>query len=442
MAPSSLASSILNLIKAVIGTGMLSIPWVFGQTGLLLGCCGLAFAATIEILAMHLLANSVMHARRSTQNVTYHSLSRAAFGSSPIASSFISSCLFFCAGGVIATYLMVIGDLMPEVSEYVGLVGHPWMSRQLWIAVIGWGIEAPLCCLSNIGSLKISSIIGNVGIMYIVILIILFASGVIFLPYPTQAVSFWPPPHSPYTTVPGMVKALPIFIFAIDCSMNMPTLICELGEVSMRDVDAMIVVAVAVCVATYTLVGVCGSVAFGASVDADSLQSFPNQSGTLGGFVSIFARVAIVLNLMGGIPLFMHPLRSNFSQMVLGKASQDLWLPVRVLVTVVLFLLIWLLALVAGSLDEAMALVGGTTFMIIGYTMPAVFFLVGGNNAGALDTCVEMQGRAEGVVIAGASVWNIRTGHFKKAARVLAVTSLTLIPLLLAGQVYGIFNKH
>merc|ERR1719174_445250 len=102
--------------------------------------------------------------------------------------------------------------------------------------------------------------------------------------------------------------------------MNVPTLVLELADSTIKRVDTMIIAGVGICTFIYGVVGVCGSIAFGASVEGNGLMSFPNEQGTTGGLVSIFARVAIVVNVIGGIPLYMHPFRATVSQVLFAKS--------------------------------------------------------------------------------------------------------------------------
>jgi len=274
--------------------------------------------------------------------------------------------------------------------------------------------------------------------VYTTVVIMLFSFGMIDLPQPKQVVSFWPPEESDFTSLPGMMQSFPIFIFAFACSINVPALVVELDALTLRRADIMMFLGLGSCTAIYMLVGICGSIAFGASVEGDSLKSFPKGEGTIGGLLSTIGRVAIVANVMGGIPLKIHPLRAAVSPLLFGKESTELRMSVRTSLTIVLFGISWLLALVITNLDEVMAFIGSTANMVTGFSLPALFYCYG-MNRGANDT-EEDFGIQESPAIGGSR--SRKAGWMRNLARVMAVVSLVLIPVLLSGEVVKIIGHE
>jgi len=343
------------------------------------------------------------------------------------------------AFGASVSFFVVIGDLLPEVMVYFGVLGYPWNSRRFWITAIGWFFELPLCCLSSLDSLRFSSMIGTIGIMYIVFVVAVFACGSIDLPVPEQSWSVWMPPHSSYTSVLGMIESVPLFVFAFGCALNIPTAILELENITMKQIDAMIFLAIAISTAIYMLVGVCGSIAFGASVEGNSLKSFPNDDD-IGGRLSIFARIAIVLAVLGSLPLYMHPFRANVSEMAFGKDPKELGAAIRIMIAVLLFSLVYGVSILVEGLDEVMALVGSTSMMLIGFSFPALFYYCGvrrqipqdGNFGVGLQN--QPQGTEEGA--------QRRQGLLRTTAWLVSVVSLVLVPLLVAGEIYKMASGH
>jgi len=258
-----------------------------------------------------------------------------------------------------------------------------------------------------------------------------------------QEVTMNPPPPSDYTTMPGMIESFPIFVFAFGCTLNVPTLILELAEPTALRVDSMVLAGVAIATVLYGITGLCGSYAFGASVAGNCLKSFPNELGTIGGLVSIFARVAIVLNVMGAIPLYMHPLRSVTSELLFGKAPKDLAAPVRTTVALVIFILTWGCGCLVKSLDEVMAFVGSTSHILLGFTLPALFYCL--CDRGPRDDIlgVELQNQEGGVAGDGAGARPAQKGGLsRKLSWVVVVVSLVFIPSLLSMEAVKMMTGH
>lgn len=440
MGSASLPFSIVNLVKVIIGSGILCLPFVFSQTGLVLGATTLITCAFVVVFALHLLGLSVLQAFERGKDASFHSLSHAAFGGRQAATTLVNVCVILVAFGSGVAYIVVIGDLLPEMVEYLGFETNLWRSRGFWMTAIGWGVEFPLCLLPNLDSLKFSSMIGTVGILYILIVVSVFAYGAIPVPPPQQHVSMWPPPHSPHTSTAGMFESIGICVFTFGCSKNFPSLIVELKQPTVRRVDTLIVSAVGICAVIYMIVGICGSVAFGASVAGNSLKSFPNDPGTLGGLVSAFARVAMAVNVMGSIPFCVQPLRAIVLQMLPSGSPPDASVTLRSTVTFVLFLFMWGAALVLTNLDEILAFVGSTADIAISFALPGLFYYLSSRGQSD-DSLFGVSSAEEGTVARDSGIRKV-TGPLRRGAQVLAIVSVALIPFLLTMEAYKMFNEH
>jgi amino acid permease len=271
--------------------------------------------------------------------------------------------------------------------------------------------------------------------VYIVFAVAVFASGSIDLPTPEQNWTLWIPPQSKYTSVPGMVQSLPLFVFSFGCAINVPTIILELEVMTLKQIDAMIILAISISTGIYMLVGVCGAMAFGASVEGNSLKSFPNDDG-VGGLLSIFARLAIVLAVMGGIPLYMYPFRVTISEMVFEKDPKELHYGIRIATAVLLFGLVYGLAMVVQSVEEVMALVGSTSMMLIGFSFPALFYALEGRRQNAESEYSNFGVVVQDLARGDAAGLQPRQSPLRKSAWITAIVTLVLVPILLAGEIY------
>ena len=323
--------------------------------------------------------------RRSSTAVTYASLADECFNGSPVARGAVDATIALGCFGFATSYLIVIGGLMPQVAEMLcgstpricGAAAPLLQSRQLWITALGGGVGLPLMCASSLDALRFSSVVGNLGAVFIVLVTCAFALGLLPLPHaPLAPVSYEPTLRPPYTSVAGMVECVSIFFFAFSCAQNLPSLAHELRDATPRRLAAMVAAGIAISALMYQLTAWCGATAFGASVDANLLRSFPVHGGALVGAVGTVARVAVVLNVGGGFPLNMHPARTSLSGLFFGRPPSELDRRRWAALTGGLFFASWLLAVAIESLDTAMAFIGGTTALAMNFLFPAAFYIV------------------------------------------------------------------
>jgi amino acid permease len=75
--------------------------------------------------------------------------------------------------GVATSFLIVIGDLMPDVMDSINASGI-WLHRQIWVT-IGFAIVAPLSFLKSLDALKYTSVISIGFVVFLVGIIIFYA---------------------------------------------------------------------------------------------------------------------------------------------------------------------------------------------------------------------------------------------------------------------------
>jgi len=427
MGSSTIPASITNLVKTIIGCSILCVPYAFGQTGLLLGSVLLILCGIIQAVALHLLALCVLKAQSRGEDTSFRALASAALGPSAATDLLVEGCVLACCFGFAIGQLMTMGGLLPQICDYMGLGGEYWSNNQFWISVVGWCIGLPLMCLNNLDSLKVTSYIGNAGIVYVVVVLCAFAVG--FIPVasaPDQVVTLEPPAHSQYTSLPGLVESLPIFVAGFSCAQNLPTLVLELKDNSVRRIDIVIFGGIAISAGLVLLTGLFGSVAFGASVNGNVLLSFPSAPGTVCGLLANIGRIANVLNLLGCYPLYMHPARSSVSSMMLRKSPADLSFSSWAIVTLCTFLLCWIAAMLLTTLDVIMAYIGATCCMLMGFTFPALFYR---RLSAAADGSLQEKLIVDTEKAEDHASW-MSTAHM------IQVTSLVLIPVLVGVQTW------
>ncbi|CAE7673250.1 avt5 [Symbiodinium microadriaticum] len=119
--------------------------------------------------------------------------------------------------GVCASYLIVIGGLMPDVMDNFGIGGF-WTDRTPWI-VLGFAIVAPLSCFHKLDALKYTSGLAVVFVLFLMCLVFVYSLPDVGL----NACDTDDDDSECRGSMPlfefsgGTLKVLSIFIFAFSC---------------------------------------------------------------------------------------------------------------------------------------------------------------------------------------------------------------------------------
>ena len=393
----SWSASVTCLVKTIIGAGILGLPYAFAQTGYLLGISLLLLCGAAQWFALHLLAILVLDAKsRGVVAPSFRSLALDAFGSNVGATAFEIVLGIHCFG-TSTSYLIVVGDLMPQL---VGLVSDAeWLNdRHLWIAIVAIFIELPLFWQRTLDALKISSHMGNLAVALVAMLTISFAIGILHPDAPpTSFVPFLPPTDGNSSTQVGV---LGVYVFAYACAMNLPAITIELNKPTIKRIDSVALCGVGLSALLYVLVGWGGAAAFGDSVAPNLLISFPidvNAAGRWSVLSGVVARALMTLNVAATFPLMMFPARNAVSLIHLGRPAASLDRIGWAVLTLGLFVPSLMLAMMVSSLDLALGLVGGSTGMCIGFIFPGLLYanIMRGRGADAATADAELRAEEE-----------------------------------------------
>jgi amino acid permease len=163
----SILSCYVNLANTILGSGMLGLPYAYANSGWVLGSILLIVSCTSSAFALHTLSLCAMSlpGPSSFYSVGHHVM--------PAFTLLIDFAVAIKCFGVATSYLIVIGDLMPDVMEQMD-APKIWHSRYIWV-LFGWAIVAPLSCLRNLDSLKFTSFVSIVFVAFLTFLIIFYA---------------------------------------------------------------------------------------------------------------------------------------------------------------------------------------------------------------------------------------------------------------------------
>lgn len=305
----SLLSSIINLAKTCVGTGILTLPFAFKGCGLLWGWVFTLLTGFMAAFTLFLLGEvATFGGRRPTLNaVGKHSL--GSVGSVLVDLSVCMNNL-----GAMISYLVIASTTVQTiVQQNFALSGvAPW-PRQVYV-VIGIAIVAPLCLVRRVNMLRFSSSVAMVALTLVTIMIVLFA-----MPWSERVPAFQPCSTGTQckgdvllsTTPVDILTQFVIFTNAYTCQHAMLPIVAELERPTRSRRMVVIFGAMGAVCFLLLVVGTAGYLTFGDSVQSNVLFSYPHDS-----MLVVLALIGIIIDVLSSYPLLMFMTRISISNLI------------------------------------------------------------------------------------------------------------------------------
>jgi len=268
-------------------------------------------------LGVHLLTEA---ADRVGRPASFYSVAQAAAG--PKAGALIDALVALNAFGVSTSYLIVVGDAIPEVAASMNAPAA-LANRTLWIGIM-LAVAGPLAFLRSLSALRFTAYLAFVCVLYISLLVGLYAIAPV-TPYKHD---FEPCANATATSCRGAVEmitgvttvldAMPIFIFAFTCHQNAISITNELARPTSRRAFTAAAGAIVLALALYLLVGIGGYMTYGELAKPDILESYPEHA-----LMPLIGRLAIAFVVTTCYPMQLHPGRASLISLI-GFASPSL----------------------------------------------------------------------------------------------------------------------
>lgn len=195
---SGMPSSCVNLLKSILGTGLLALPYTFSVLGPLLAIPLLLIFGYFSIVGLRIY--SLCGMRAGAQSIG--SVCRMINWRLQV---MVDSALLIMCIGTAVSYFSIIGDFIPDLLETK--VFH--LTRNVCVVLSGI-VLMPLAFIRNTQQLRYTSILGLVGIFFI-----LFRSVQLLV---TDGLSKNPAPLFSFTS--EGLKQLNVIVFVFTCHQN------------------------------------------------------------------------------------------------------------------------------------------------------------------------------------------------------------------------------
>lgn len=284
------SSSLISIMKTIIGAGLLSMSLAFSTDGFIFGTLIILLAAATSGYGLFLQAYVSKYVPPG--HATFFNLCSITY---PALSVVFDLAIAVQCFGCSISYLVLIGDLMPTIITRTPFV-EPEYYTTFW-TLASAVICVPLSFLKNLDSLKYTSILGLVAIGYLSLLVL---AHFIFGNVPDNLkgnITLGPPKFS------GIFSTLSIIVFAFTGHQNMFSIINEAKDRSILNLTKLVNFAIIVSASLFIVVGLAGYLTFGDTVGGNIILMYPS------GWTTTLGRLAIVFMVIFSFPLMIHPAR-------------------------------------------------------------------------------------------------------------------------------------
>ncbi|KAJ3177661.1 hypothetical protein HK101_010204 [Irineochytrium annulatum] len=373
----TILSSCINLTNTILGSGMLVMPAALDAVGILPGIFFMLLSALLSIHGLVLLARCGARLPPATRR-------HAGFGavaevSHPSLAVWFDAAVAVKCFGVAVSYLVIIRDLAPRVVEAIWADASGWeVSRVFWVTAVVV-IVAPFVFRRNLDSLRFTSALALGAVAYLLLVVVGFYiwPAEEMLPRPGKEDLHWVKIDG------GLLRTLPIFVFAFGCHQNIFPIHNELADSTLARVSSVATLSVGAAFVVYQIIGVFGYLSFGHGVASNIIEQYP------AGRIITIGQFALCILFLFSYPLQTHPARACISSIVShfypsaalptssssSTAPNTMSRPRHMIITLFLLVSTYGVAVTVPDLTTVLALVGATGHATICYILPGVMYI-------------------------------------------------------------------
>ncbi|XP_011076618.2 probable sodium-coupled neutral amino acid transporter 6 [Sesamum indicum] len=366
--PASVPGAVFNVSTSIIGAGIMSIPATLKVLGVVPAFLMIVLIAVVVDISVEFMLRFTY----SGESRTYAGLMRESFGR--WGSVAVQICVMITNLGCLIMYLIIIGDVLSGTGEeHLGVLQewfgvHWWNLRAVALLFIVVFVMLPLVFVDFAESLWFSSAVSVLlAIVFVGICSVMAISALIegqtktprILPELDGGVSFF-----------NLFTAIPVIVTAFTFHFNVHAIGVELGKPSAM--ISAVRIALVLCAAIYFAIGIFGYLLFGDSTMDDILVNFDQSSGSrISSFLNDIVRLSYALHLMLVFPLLNFSLRTNIDEFLFSKKPLLAVDTKRfVILTLVLLVLAYVLAIAIPSIWYLFQFMGSTSAVCLAFIFP------------------------------------------------------------------------
>ncbi|RHZ72495.1 hypothetical protein Glove_242g65 [Diversispora epigaea] len=350
-------SCAINLSNTILGTGMLAMPAAVASVGLIFGSMMIFYAAATSSLGLYFLSRTATHTKG--RHASFFSISKLTY---PKAAIFFDLAIAIKCFGVAISYLIIIGQLMPQVIEsiFASEQNTIFLDRRFWIT-LSMFIIVPLSFLKRLDSLRHTSLIALFAVIYLMFIVIYNFLGPDYKSPPKDKIHL-------FNLTKKFLINLPIFVFSFTCHQNIFAVYNELADNSQGNINGVIVGSIGTSSIIYQIIGILGYLSFGDDVSANIIAMYKSST------IVTIGRVAIVTLVLFSYPLQNHPARACLDKVLSFGSSHEYSQTKYILLTSGILISSYTIGMLVSELDLVLSFVGATGSTTVSFILPGLFY--------------------------------------------------------------------
>ena len=255
----------ITIMANLVGAGLLSLPYTFKRSGLLVGVVAMCVMAVLNTFSMVVIAKCC----ELCGSYSYKDIAKAAVG--PTGGIIVTAIMAVYTLGSCISFSVLLGDFIPSLICEDGCMSPAQQffgRREVTILLAGFLILYPLCLPRQLNALKYTSTLSAVCIVYTAIMI-----GV-------RAMTASAGQRAPsgeiklFNGVPGLFISAPILAVSLCAHYNSARFYYELSNRTIGRFAGIASAAFTIVVVLYQATAIGGYYLFGAETKGDVLQNF------------------------------------------------------------------------------------------------------------------------------------------------------------------------
>ncbi|XP_028251956.1 putative sodium-coupled neutral amino acid transporter 6 isoform X2 [Parambassis ranga] len=375
----SFASSVFNLMNAIMGSGILGLAYAMASTGIIGFCILLLLVSSLASFSIHLLLKLC----DQTGINSYEDLGDKALQKP--GKFLVGTAILIQNIGAMASYLFILKSELPAAISSLlspGNTGDAWYDDgRLLLILVTVCVVLPLAILPKIGFLGFTSSLAFFFMLYFAVVVVVKKWSI---PCPL--------PHN-VTALPGAFQisnssdsectprlfiissksayAIPTMAFSFLCHTAILPIYCELDRPSKTRMQNVSNISIGLSFLVYLISALFGYLTFYTHVNSELLLGYDAVMPR--DIMVMIVRLAILLSVLLTVPLIHFPARKAVILMLFGGRAFS-WL-IHISTTVCILMLVLLLAIFVPDIRNVFGIVGSTTSSCLLFVFPGIFYL-------------------------------------------------------------------
>lgn len=375
----SFASSVFNLMNAIMGSGILGLAYAMASTGIVGFCLLLILVSSLAAYSIHLLLKLC----DQTGINSYEELGQKALKKP--GKVLVGMAILIQNIGAMSSYLFILKSELPAaISSLLNAenTGSAWYEDgRLLLIIVTVCVVLPLALLPKIGFLGYTSSIAFVFMLYFTVVIVL-KKWSIPCPLPhnvtahsdTQKVSNGSDSECTPKLFVLSIKsayAIPTMAFSFLCHTAILPIYCELKRPTKARMQKVANISIGLSLLLYFISALFGYLTFYSHVESELLLGYglylPRD------IMVMTVRLAILLSVLLTIPLIHFPARKAVIVMLYGGHYFS-WLT-HIVSALIILGVVLMLAIFVPDIKNVFGVVGSTMSSCLLFVFPGIFYL-------------------------------------------------------------------